>query len=371
MHTADIDTDNDPLSPSVSTPPPQVKSVDPADPSSVTLTVPFAGDFSDIAQAYYAPCPASGLLSYAATSDEVDTYLEAQLAALYPQYLNNFEVARQTLSAGYGWLVTFTGEMFIGGVDPLILLASNGGTNNLTSSFTPSLTTFATAAGVVAGTSKSIVTTVTTIAQAGALKAGVPYYVRLAAVNAVGVGAFSSEATNGNKTEANALGQLVARSPPGLARNVLVYAVPDSQGDWLKVTWEQGETYGAPILWYDIQTRETSSLLWTTALNISAGVLAASGNTTFEARVPVIPYHSYEVRVVPHNDQGGAGPVWFSKIQTDPLFVSAVSTPFGTCREMCVCVLSHLLLSSTHPPVHPFTSSLAVQADIHRNRSSG
>ena len=45
----------------------------------------------------------------------------------------------------------------------------------------------------------------------------------------MGTGAFSGVATNGNKTEANAVGQLVPRSPPGLPRNVLVYAVPSSQ----------------------------------------------------------------------------------------------------------------------------------------------
>ena len=300
--------------------------MDPADPTSLTLTAPFSGGFSDIAQATYAPCPASGLLPYSATSDQVDAYLEAQLTSLYPLYQNNFEVSRQTLTTGYAWLVTFTGEMFMGGVDPLVLLASNGGTDKLLSAFAPPLDPFETSTGLTT----LAVTTVTTLAQAGGVKAGVPYYVRLAAVNAIGLGEFSPVAVNSNKTEANAAGQLVARSPPGLARNVLVYAIPESQGEWVKVTWQEGETYGAPVLWYSVQLRETGSNLWTTNVILSAGVLAASGNSTFEARLPTLPYHTYEARVVAHNDQGASGPAWYGKIQSDPLFVNAVSTALGT-----------------------------------------
>ena len=94
----------------------QVQSVSSADSTQLVLTQPFTGGYSDITQAYYVPFPALGLLSYAATSAEVDAYLEAQLTSLYPLYINNFDVARQTLSVGYSWLVTFTGEMFAGQV---------------------------------------------------------------------------------------------------------------------------------------------------------------------------------------------------------------------------------------------------------------
>ena len=171
------------------------------------------------------------------------------------------------------------------------------------------------------------VTTVSTIANSGAVVAGVPYYVRFAAINGVGTGAFSGVATNGNKTEANAVGQLVPRSPPGLPRNVLVYAVPSSQGDWLKVTWQEGETYGTPILWYDLQLRNTSDTIgWVSMHTAPQGVLTASGNTTYEQRIAVLPYLQYEVRVVAHNNLGAGGPMWFNKTLYDPLLINAVTT---------------------------------------------
>ena len=53
------------------------------------------------------------------------------------------------------------------------------------------------------------------------------------------------------------------------------------------MTWQQGETYGTPILWYDIQLRNTTgsnsyATGWVTLHTVSEGVLTASGNTTFE-----------------------------------------------------------------------------------------
>ena len=96
----------------------QVQSVSTAEATELVFTQPFTGGFSDITQAYYVPFPSLGLLSYSATSAQVDAYLEAQLMSLYPLYINNFDVARQTLAVGttvgYSWLVTFTGEMFSG-----------------------------------------------------------------------------------------------------------------------------------------------------------------------------------------------------------------------------------------------------------------
>ena len=53
------------------------------------------------------------------------------------------------------------------------------------------------------------------------------------------------------------------------------------------MTWQQGETYGTHVLWYDIQLRNTTgsnsyATGWTTLHTVSEGVLTASGNTTFE-----------------------------------------------------------------------------------------
>jgi len=217
-------------------------------------------------------------------------------------------------------------------VTPLVLLSENsatpqGGGLKTVTVFSPPLTNFTTSQGPA----YTAITTVSTIANSGAVVAGVPYYVRFAAVNGLGTGAFSGVATNGNKTQANAVGQVVPRSPPGLPRNVLVYAVPSSQGDWLKVTWQEGETYGTPILWYDIQLRNTTGTNsygtgWQTLHTVPQGVLTASGNTTYEQRIAVTPYLQYEVRVVAHNNLGSSGPSWFTQVEYDPLLINAVTT---------------------------------------------
>ena len=97
--------------------------------------------------------------------------------------------------------------------------------------------------------------------------------------------------------QANSLGQLVPRSPPGLPVNVLVYAVASSATQ-LKVTWQQGETYGSAITSYALQYRDTSSLTWTAATTVSASALAMSGNTTFVQYLTVPDaYHGYEVKI--------------------------------------------------------------------------
>jgi len=151
---------------------------------------------------------------------------------------------------------------------------------------------------------------------------------------------------------------LVPRSPPGLPVNVLVYAVAASATQ-LKVTWQQGETYGAAITSYALQYRDTSSLTWTAAMTVSASALAMSGNTTFVQYLTVPnAYHGYEVptfdplstrsfliclslllrwwrcvqvRVVAYNDQSFlpyTAPAWFRKVTSDPPLVTAVATAF-------------------------------------------
>ena len=102
-----------------------------------------------------------------------------------------FTVNRQTLATGYSWLVTFVGEPFSTPVDPLVLLTTNSALQGVNAVFTPPL----------AQLSANAVTAVSRIARAGAVVPGVPYYVRFAAVNALGTGTFTAPATPGNGSQ--------------------------------------------------------------------------------------------------------------------------------------------------------------------------
>ena len=102
-----------------------------------------------------------------------------------------FTVNRQTLATGYSWLVTFVGEPFSTPVDPLVLLTTNSALQGVNAVFTPPLTQL----------SANAVTAVSRIAKAGAVVPGVPYYVRFAAVNALGTGTFTAPATPGNGSQ--------------------------------------------------------------------------------------------------------------------------------------------------------------------------
>ena len=267
----------------------------------VQLTANFTGGFTDVVQAYYLKSPgvSSSVLSYDATADEVDLYLEAQLTALYPLYVtSNFAVARQTLDMGYSWLVTFTGEMFSGEVDSLMVISTS-------SPFVTNipLTPFTTVAGV---TSLSIVTA-SPIVNAGDLPQGTAVFVRIAAINAVGLGPYINFVPSSNGLS---VGSIVPRSLPGLPLNVEVFAVPESTGDSLLVVWEAGEDYGSAIITYQIEVRETN----TTTFITRAIIPAITGQSMYTSSIIVNPFNTYEIRVRAVNDLGGGGPAWFQKI---------------------------------------------------------
>jgi len=206
----------------------------------VTLSEEFNGGFTDIVQAYYAEFPAS-LLDYDADSAAVDTYLEAQLSSIYASFGSNFEVSRETLEKGYSWYITFTGEMFYEDVEQLLLVAKVSNAN-----FTGGVLDFTTQ-GTATQLAQAYVTTTT---DAGDLSFGESVYVRVSAINDEGMGpsnlceVFSA---------GNSYGAIVPRSPPSLPVDVDVWAVPTSEGETLKVTWSEGETFGSAITHYMIQ----------------------------------------------------------------------------------------------------------------------
>jgi hypothetical protein len=279
------------------------------DQETVHLTANFTGGFTDILKAYYLKCPgvSSSVLSYDASAASVDAYLESQLTDLYPLYgSSNFEVARQTLSMGYSWLVTFTGEMFAGDVDDLILISSPASTL-ITNIALTSLTT-------LGSTTSMGITTVENIAQAGDLPAGEAVYVRIAAINSIGMSPFINFLPTSKGLSS---GNIVPRSPPGLPLDVEVFAVADSTGTALKVTWAEGETYGSAIASYQIEVRETNTSTFITRQTLLAADFG--GNSTYMKYITVDPINSYEVRVRALNDLGEGGPSWFQKVGSHDL----------------------------------------------------
>jgi hypothetical protein len=235
----------------------------------------------------------------------VDLYLEAQFTNLYPQYVNNFVVARQSQDLGYSWIVTFKGEMFYDNVEELVVVSSVNLLGMLASTFRPFT--------VNKITTVLATTTVTSLASANDLPAGQNVFVRVVAINAVGVGP-AKVATVG--TNGTSMGSIVPRSPPGLPLDVTVYAVPASVGDQLLVTWSQGQTYGSAITHYTVEYCVNAAQSSSDVYSLGATVLASNytGNYDYSTFISVTPFQDYTVRVKAYNGLGAAPPSWFLKV---------------------------------------------------------
>jgi hypothetical protein len=144
----------------------------------------FNGGFSDIIKAHYVDKTklAAGL-SYQATSADVQNYIHSQLSYLYPLYSTTVTVNRVTqtmgyTTIGYSWLVTFQGQMFMGKVDPLVVISP------LDSSLThPSSAVFQTAQG----TTNNVAITVQTLTESTSIAPGDAIFVNVLAINDVGI----------------------------------------------------------------------------------------------------------------------------------------------------------------------------------------
>jgi hypothetical protein len=213
----------------------------------ITLTTPFRGGFSDVSMAFHIPQPLQGnglpwTLPYNANSSQVQQYLTSQLIGLYSQYSTIFKVSRQSLEFGYSWLVTFCGEMFNEDVDELVVVTSDIADGLSTAVTTP----FTSNGGRTYLTQKYV----RTLINVDALPEGVAVFVSVIAINNVG---FGPREVCTVSTDGNGLGAIAPRSPPGLPIDVLVFAVPTSVGDQLKVTWSEGNIYGGSILQYTVE----------------------------------------------------------------------------------------------------------------------
>ena len=285
----------------------------------ITLYSPFSGGYTDVVEAIYVAYPSS-VLSYNATSAEVEAHLQSQLipnttSGPWFNFSNIFSVAVQRLTYGRAFYVTFTGEMFSQQQSllmPLTVLNSSFSVTNLTAFGTTHAPNFA-----------RVNLTVQRLMSASSLIAGEPIFVRVGAVNSVGLGPTKLCVVSAHGTSS---GSIAPRSPPGLPYLPLVYSLPLSNGNLLKVTWSMGENYGGSITAFGVEWIVTPFVDWK---NFSSAIIPSSlfgSNITFEWNIPVVKNHSYSVRVRQYNDLGPSPPAWFKKITAGTPLTNSIST---------------------------------------------
>ena len=222
-------------------------------PRSFNITVPFRGkdyDGSSAATAYYVNVPGN-CINVSATATNMKAYLTDMIPTGTP-YGTEIEVSREEGNITNGDLgatyrITFTGAAFLKNVEKLEVLSRLGGTSGFYASDCARFETGGTVKYEGKGDNLYSVTgsKVTTLASttveksfdAGSIVEGVPYFVRVAAVNNVGLGEYQ-QATPSRFRAGNAL---AARAPPGLPTSVKVYAVLDCKS-CLYVTWDVVDT---------------------------------------------------------------------------------------------------------------------------------
>ena len=284
----------------------------------VTLNMAFVGGHSDAVMAYIASAP-STCLPHDASAAAVDTYLEGLFQSDYPLYNDIFDVTWEPNDWGNEWIVTFQGEMFMRNVEELVVISSADVT------FTHPCNALETS-GVATTLGQG---SVVTMADAGSLAHGEANFVRVLAINGNGNG----PSNVCEVSEDGYLGALIPRSPPGLPLNVLVWAVPSSDGSILKVTWAEGETYGNSITKYSIEFSEGISNSWT-VVDVTAEMFGS--NKTFEYLIDVEAGDYYTVRVRQHNDQGASGPNWFDFVGYHDATAVRMITDFNAGAQRCI-----------------------------------
>jgi len=296
--------------------------IDSVNGQTVELRSSYNGGINDVVLAYYADFPSS-LLYYDASYTDVKAHLEDQLSGLYQNYTDIFQVARLDHTYGHSWLVTFHGEMFSSNVDNLLVVSSASANDGYTYS---GLTTL-TANGQSTRFAK---TTVEKLFVADAIKAGDALYLRIAAHNNVGLGESNivvpSIHFNLNET-------ITPRSLPGLPVNVTVWSVPTDNGTTLKVSWNQGESYGGMIDSYSV------NIFALTANTNTVQNIEATNATSYETYVTVDAAESYVVSVSVENDLGPSSLGWFAKVSSLQTDSTAQNYDFyaGAQRAIPVC----------------------------------
>jgi len=245
---------------------------------------------------------------------------------VYDLIPNNFDVTVEERPNGLSksWLITFTGEQFRDEVADLVVLSNN----NAISWILPSGISDAPFA-TVSGTTVVAFHTVTNIFRAGGIQQGVKLYLRMAAINVVGIGSTQVAKVFGDQLPG---GSINPHSPPGLPVNTLVFAVPSSVGDELLVTWEQGDDFGSPITYYQIQSsNDYANNNWRNVSNVTA----ISGQSSYSALINVDDYYVYRVRIFAYNDLGSSGPLWYQFIGDHDTTASLTTVDFYSGAKLC------------------------------------
>ncbi|CAM9321423.1 unnamed protein product, partial [Phaeothamnion confervicola] len=168
---------------------------------------------------------------------------------------------------------------------------------------------------------------VATATDGGVLSPGTPYYVRVSAVNAAGIGRAQDAATAADclpdGVEAGgaveAAGACVPRAPPGPAAAAFVRADPASARA-LVVTWQPvTDDHGNVVSSYTIEVAEAADgeVSWSSYDGVTAAVADISRvGASYERRIVVNGSYdcgqAYAVRVRATNDRGNAPPEWYS-----------------------------------------------------------
>jgi hypothetical protein len=260
------------------------------------------------------------------TASEMSNYLNNRDGHISHSTGDLFEVAKQTLSPGVSWIVTFKHEIFQDEVDNFVLFTKVG------SDLTPP-TCASSFHTITSGVSDIVAASVNKIMTAGSLPAGKAVFVRFVPINSVGIGPDKVASVS---NQGLAIGSIVPRSPPGLPENVHVYQVPTSVGDELKVTWRKGEEYGGPLIDFRIQyqSNNATDTSWQEVV-----VPSIVGVSEYNHIITTEPYCNYLVRVQQRNDQGVGVPQWATKDENVPItsITTSIDWTNGTQRAIPTC----------------------------------
>merc|ERR1711871_545444 len=309
-------------------------------PYKVRLTKPFSSGFSDVVEAHYVNLNSLSCLNHDSNASAVDSYLDNLFDMYYPLYAGangrkavevNAETSSDELTRT--WRVTFSGEQFFDSVEDLIVLSSVD-----TALDNPCTTAFATASE---SPTLNVRTDVVTETNVGDLAHGHAVYVRVVPINSVGIGPHNNAVIEIND-HGNEFGAINPRSKPGLPRNVKVFAIPSGTGDKLKVTWDEGETYGTPVTKYYIEYGVGTAYdkLKTITPEGTNSTFIAYGKTSFVEYIDITTLNSdHQIRVRQENERGQSGPSWFQYIgnQTTTEVNKVLDYNIGAQRAIPLC----------------------------------
>ncbi|KAH8055104.1 hypothetical protein JL722_8529 [Aureococcus anophagefferens] len=201
--------------------------------------------------------PPETCIPYDATPAEMLDHLREQMDDLpFEETLVVSRDSNTSVDSGYRYRVTFSGGAF--SAQPVAelevvsrLTAATHGLADICANFTKAQSI----GSNVSVRTIQVVHSVTTDIDSDALAPGAPYYLRLAAVNDVGVGSYAAPSIDGKH---DTLGAIAPSAPPGLPTNVKVFAEKESATSLL-VTWETvDDDHGAEITGWRVEYANAS-----------------------------------------------------------------------------------------------------------------